>query len=776
MKSISILLFLLLLIISCKIFSQPYFPDGGHVYTDAVVPRIDAYMDTDSFEIMYNDLYTETEYTAKFVFNDGTTIDTVNNIGIRVRGNTSQVSQKKSFKISFNTFVTGRKFYGEEKLHLNGEHNDPSIIRSKLYWETLESMQVPGPRANHVDFYINGNYFGLYINVENIDEQMLESRFGNNNGNLYKCLYPADLNYISSYADDYKFEVNGRRAYDLQTNKDEDDYSDLANFISILNNTEDAQLPVALEKVFNINSFLRAYTVDVATGNWDDYSYNQNNFYLYHNPATGKFEYIPYDTDNTFGIDWFGIDWGTRDIYSWYNNSLNISLVKRIFGIQEYVDRYTFFMNELNQGLGDTTNIFPIIDSILPKIKSSAQADTYRTLDYGWSYNDFLNSYTIALGAHVKYGLKPFFTTRHDQTNNQLQTVDVIPIISNLNYAPKIVHANDSVFISAWVEDELTLSSVMLNYKFNSSSINSVTMFDDGLHSDGSPNDQVYGVGIIAPNIFDTIFYSVEATDINSQTGREPRENFYSTVVVPIPHLVFNEVMASNTTAVSDEFGEYDDWVEIYNADSFSVSLNDKYLSDEKNNSDKWRLPDVEIPAHSFVLIWCDEQTSQGKFHASFKLKASGEHIFLNEVQGTSSLLLDSVAWENQITDVSIGCFPNGVLPIITLEAPTPGYSNLNIGIEEHDSSFLFVAVYPNPFSENLILNLVVSSSQKIQFQLLDVVGRNTFSQSVSATEGNNQFTISKNTLRNLTTGVYFLKVSSMNDSKVSSFHKIIKQ
>ncbi|MFI5135993.1 MAG: CotH kinase family protein [Chitinophagales bacterium] len=179
-----------LLFFTLPMYSQPYLPVQGKVYTDSIIPRIDIFMDPDSLEIMYNDLYTETEYTATFIWNDGITIDTVDNIGIRIRGNTSQVSAKKSFKIDFNQFVPGRKFYGFEKLHLNGEHNDPCITRSKLYWDILKSMRVPGPRANHIDLYINGNYFGLYVNVEEIDEYFVQSRFANNNGNLYKCLLP----------------------------------------------------------------------------------------------------------------------------------------------------------------------------------------------------------------------------------------------------------------------------------------------------------------------------------------------------------------------------------------------------------------------------------------------------------------------------------------------------------------------------------------------------------------------------------------------------------
>jgi len=635
-------------------------------------------------------------------------------------------------------------------------------------------MRVPGPRANHVDFYINGDYFGLYINVEDIDENLLKSRFGNSNGNLYKCLWPADLSYLGSNPDDYKLVVGDRRVYDLQTNKDEDDYSDLAAFISMLQNTSNADFPVELERQFNINSFLRAYAVDVATGNWDNYAYNQNNYYLYHNPETGKFEFIPYDTDNTYGIDWVGEDWGTRDIYSWYNSGFNLPLIQRIWEVPEYVSRFTFFTEQVQAGLFDEANVFPVIDDILLKIKASAQADVYRTLDYGWDYNDFLDSYTQALGGQVDYGLKPYISIRHDQTEAQLQSTDVIPVISNVIHLPKTVLPGDSVFISAWVEDDGTPSSVTLHYKSNNGPLSTVAMLDDGNHHDEIAGDNIYGATIPPSNVFDTIFFFITATDMSAQTGREPREDDYAVAVLPLPNLVFNEMMASNTNAVPDEFGEYDDWLEIYNADTFSVFLGDKYLSDESGNPDKWRLPDVTLPSHGFVLIWCDEETFQGDYHASFKLSAAGEEVTLYEGTGLQFILLDSLAFAQQTEDVSIGCLPDGILPIISLVVPTPGYSNLDTGINGTGNDLLSVTAFPNPFQDVLQVEINVSEGASFRIEALNLLGERIYDNEMEdLLPGKYNLNLPAT---GFSTGMYLLRVSGTNDQiPFSVTQKLVK-
>ena len=187
------------------------------------------------------------------------------------------------------------------------------MMRSRLCWELFNDLEVPAPRSNHVEVYINGDYYGLYLNTEHIDEEFCELRFGSQGGNLYKCGFPADLAYLGDDPDDYKVAPWNSRTYDLKTNTEWDDYSDLAEFIGFLNLSSDADLSCELHQYFNVYSYLKVAAIDVLTGNWDGYIYNQNNFYLYHNPLTDQFEYIPYDTDNTWGIDWLGRNWSNRN-------------------------------------------------------------------------------------------------------------------------------------------------------------------------------------------------------------------------------------------------------------------------------------------------------------------------------------------------------------------------------------------------------------------------------------------------------------------------------
>ncbi len=123
-KNHLIFIILVFFYIHSTVFGQNFFPEKGFLYSDEVVARIDITIHPDSLiKILNGDLTSDHEYPANFKMTRGTVIKTAENVGFRLRGNTSRYSQKKSFKVSINSFTPGKKFEGVEKINLNGEHN-----------------------------------------------------------------------------------------------------------------------------------------------------------------------------------------------------------------------------------------------------------------------------------------------------------------------------------------------------------------------------------------------------------------------------------------------------------------------------------------------------------------------------------------------------------------------------------------------------------------------------------------------------------------------------
>ncbi|MFN8135793.1 MAG: CotH kinase family protein [Bacteroidales bacterium] len=354
---------------------------------------------------------------ATFIYDYGVKRDTLRDVGFRLRGNTSRYSKKKSFKISFNTYVSGRRYQEVKKINLNGQHNDPTLIREKLFYDCWKKAGLPERRTSFVQLFINKEYYGLYTNLEEFDKDWLQRVYGENEGNLYKCTYPAELGFRGSdqqlYKDVASGSSTGGRAYDLQTNETADDYSDLVALITALNQPVDANFANQVSTLINVDGLLKAFALDVATGNWDDYMYNMNNYFLYHNSVTGKFEFLSYDADNTFGVDWVNRDWATRNCLDWYSHSGPRPLVSKILAVPEFNRKYQLYLDTIVRNVTNPVTIFPHIESLKAQIDDAVATDTYRTLDYGYSLADFNNGFIKQVDGHTPYGIKPFLTTRY---------------------------------------------------------------------------------------------------------------------------------------------------------------------------------------------------------------------------------------------------------------------------------------------------------------------------------------------------------------------------
>jgi hypothetical protein len=402
------------------------------LYDDQAVHRVDILIDADTLADIYVDIFSDRYRNATFVFNDGQHADTVQNVGFRLRGNTSRYAAKKSFRVSFNEFVPGRRYQGVKKVNLIGMHNDPTLIRQKVFYNLWNQTGQPERRLNFVRVYINNAFYGIYTNAEEMDKDWLDRVFPNDNGNLYKCTWPSDLAFINNNEQSYKNITNGQgeRAYDLQTNETADDYADLLQLITTLNMAPNSTFIQLIQQQLNVEGYLKALALDVATGNWDNYAYNKNNYYLYN--LNGQFQFITYDTDNTCGIDWIGIDWATRNINQWIHPNEARPLASKLLAVPQFRQRYEVLIDSITQFVTNPTVIFPMLDQLHAQIEPFRAADTYANLDWGYDYQAFIDGMTQTIDGHSPYGVKPFFQVRYNTTMGQLSDTQIFTQNDNL--------------------------------------------------------------------------------------------------------------------------------------------------------------------------------------------------------------------------------------------------------------------------------------------------------------------------------------------------------
>ncbi|NJN77873.1 MAG: lamin tail domain-containing protein, partial [Saprospiraceae bacterium] len=254
-------------------------------------------------------------------------------------------------------------------------------------------------------------------------------------------------------------------------------------------------------------------------------------------------------------------------------------------------------------------------------------------------------------------------------------------------------------------------------FRENNGAFTNIDLFDDGNHDDGQANDGFFGGTYNISAASANIEYYISATDNENNTSRFPRcETLKINYNPPLQNLVINEFMASNETSYSDEFGEFDDWIEIYNADENSVNLSDLFLSDNPNIPNKWQLPNIVLQPDNYLIIWADEDGNQGERHANFKLSKSGETlgIYSNETNGFAPL--NVVNYPAQTTDISYGRIPNGTGDFIALDFISPNGNN-------EDSTTIIidtfpqneVIIFPNPFTNSLTIRHNYEENPTIQ-------------------------------------------------------------
>lgn len=165
----------------------------------------------------------------------------------------------------------------------------------------------------------------------------------------------------------------------------------------------------------------------------------------------------------------------------------------------------------------------------------------------------------------------------------------------------------------------------------------------------------------------------------------------------PLPIIYLNEFMANNTSTIADEFGEFDDWIEIYNPNNFDVNLSGYYISDDLTNLTKYQIPagtaEAIVPAQGHLIVWADSQSEQGPLHTNFSLSSSGEDLVLVGPNGEN--IRDQYTYTSVSADISEGRAFDGAPNWVLFETPTPGSANGIVNVGEQLMAAL--RIYPNP-------------------------------------------------------------------------------
>lgn len=205
-------------------------------------------------------------------------------VGIHLKGNfgTFQTAENKpSLTLSFDKFVKGQKFHGLEKLHLNNSAQDPSYLSECLCRELFASAGVPVARATHARVEINGRDVGLYVLVEGYDKAFLRHHFKQRNGNLYDSEFRHDI-------------IDPLKRHSGTGPNDHADLKALA--AACAESGPDIRL-AKIGSILDLDRFYSFLALELMIGHFDGYAQAVNNYWVYHDPGSGKLVFLPHGMD-----------------------------------------------------------------------------------------------------------------------------------------------------------------------------------------------------------------------------------------------------------------------------------------------------------------------------------------------------------------------------------------------------------------------------------------------------------------------------------------------
>jgi hypothetical protein len=643
-------------------------------------------------------------------------------VGVRYKGFSSVSINylKNPFNIKLDYVIEDQNHQGVEKLKLSNVIQDPSFVREVLSYE-IARKYMPASQANYCNLFINDTLWGLYVNVEAVNKKFLLSHFDSKYNSFFKGS-PENLEIQPGGQNADLSNIHGTDSvnyYPYYTIKSDNGWNHLYHLIDTLNNHEEN-----IESVLNIDRALWLHAFNYSIINFDSYIGYAQNYYIYKSQSN-QFNTIIWDLNMSFGgfrlsdasqlyFNGFDILQAQQMDPFMHYNYISVSprpLVRQLFNNERHRKMYMAHIrtiiqeNFINQEYYNRASYFQSLIDI------NVQNDSNKF----YSYLDFVTNLNnqVSVVASICPGISQLMDARTEFLSNYEGFLNE-PNLSNPTNSPEQIILGQNLSISVQAENA---DYVMLSYRFGNNQIfKNIEMYDDGNNNDGNENDGIYGVNI--PNCSNSIDYYFYAD--NNESGvflpvRAAYEYYSINSALSPGDLVVNELMSNNQTTQSDENGEFEDWVELFNTTSAPISTRGVFLSDNANELNKWELPNYTIEPNSYFIIWADDNNDGGN-HANFQLSNLGEQLIL---ANNDSTIIDAVSFVTLPYDMSYGRNPNGVGSFEILD---PTFNNNNNIINMAESASQYVTAYPNPFSNSLYFDL------KDYIVITNLLGREVYS------------------------------------------------
>lgn len=348
---------------------------------DGKLPVYELKMGENEVQQMDLDAYSNELFPASFEY-EGVTYPSVK---ARYRGQWSRSWPKKGMKVQFDP---AQPLDGHGSINLNSGWRDPSLLRETLAYHVYAACGVPASRSRLVQVQLNGQFRGVYVEVESIDKAMLQ-RWQLTGAEVYKAVSRdnmADERLMGNAAAFVShYERGGRKtktAGNVEAAPQEQSPEEVQNLQAFCKEMASAKDKRGFfEQWLNVDEYINYLAATVLVQNWD--SFNKNHYLLFDAEQSKKWLVVPWDLDRTFGDHWnqsfgeahFPLFQGTRSfpgITGWNR------LADRFLSVPEYRARYVNRVAELLRLEFTEEKLFPWLEKYEAAMASQVALDFKR--------------------------------------------------------------------------------------------------------------------------------------------------------------------------------------------------------------------------------------------------------------------------------------------------------------------------------------------------------------------------------------------------------------
>jgi RNA polymerase sigma factor (sigma-70 family) len=304
------------------------------------------------------------------------------NVAARVKGNVrSFYEPTRSYKVDLNKFVPGQKLGGLDELTFNTLISDDTCLGEALAYEFFREAGVPASRTAYawlstsVDSQWEQRPLGLFLMVEAVDNEFAAERFGSKTTPIFK---PVTYNLFEYLGDDWSAYAP---IYDLKTKATPAQHRHVIAFAQLVSSATDAEFATRVEDFLDLDEFARFLAGQVLLPSYDGILSDGQNFYMYLDPRSNRFGFVPWDFDSAWGMFWIASKAEQARASIWHPWIGENRFIERVMAVPKFQRLYRSHLEDFLARLYAPDRLRRRIDEIAAVIRDPIAAQSAYRLD-----------------------------------------------------------------------------------------------------------------------------------------------------------------------------------------------------------------------------------------------------------------------------------------------------------------------------------------------------------------------------------------------------------